>query len=283
MQSDKKGPYVSELVVAFLGDIVGRPGRRVIEQQIGTLIAEHHPQLVIANAENARSGSGLTPAIFQRLRDCGIGAVTLGDHALRDKRIFDLLQDPAAPIARPANLPDKAPGKRLIRLGPVEGSSRPIVILTVLGRIYMPLAADDPFACVDAVIAEQNHSDAIVIVEAHMETTGEKAALAHYLEGRVSAVVGTHTHVPTADARILSGGTAFITDIGMCGPFDSVIGRDTQAVVRHMTTAMHVPYAVAERGAAMCGAIIRIDESTGHAAAIKRIEYRADESRPPFG
>ncbi len=152
----------------------------------------------------------------------------------------------------------------------------------MLGRIYFPLPADDPFACADEILREISPRDSIVIVEAHMEATSEKIALANHVRGRVAAVLGTHTHVPTADARVLPGGTAFITDVGMCGPYDSIIGRDTSAVLRHMTTGLHMPYSVAEGDARMCGAVVRISDETGLAQSIERIEYAADHSRPPF-
>lgn len=269
--------------IAFLGDIVGRPGRRVVEQQLPALVAQHGPDTIIANAENARSGSGLSPSIYEKLREHGIQAVTLGDHALRDSRVIPLLEAPGQPISRPANLSRKAPGKRFIRLPPPPGFSRELLIVTVLGRIYFPLPADDPFACVVDLLEEHRGRGIITIVEAHMEATSEKVALAYYLTGQVAAVLGSHTHVPTADARVLPGGTAFITDVGMCGPYQSVIGRDRHAVIRHMTTAQHVPYPVADdNDARMCGVVVRVDEKSGTAISIERVEYIADSSRPPF-
>lgn len=273
---------MTDLCIAFLGDIVGRPGRRVVEQQLPALLRDHAPNLVIANGENARSGSGLSPSILARLRSAGVHAVTLGDHAFRDHSILPLLEQPDCPVLRPANLPRKSPGKRWIRLAPPTGFTRSVYVVTVLGRIFMPLPANDPFQCVDELIEEIPEPNPIVVVEAHMETTSEKVALATYLKGRVAAVLGSHTHVPTADARVLPGGTAFITDVGMCGPYDSIIGRETDAVLRHMTTALHLPYGVAEHGAMMCGAVVRVSESSGRALSIERIEYRADYASPPF-
>ena len=268
--------------LAFLGDINGAPGRRVVQQQLPRLREEHHPDVVVANAENARAGSGLTPEIFESLRGLGIDAVTLGDHCYRDQRIVKVLETPDAPIARPANLADGAIGRRWSRIPPSKERSRSIFVVTVLGRIWFPLPADDPFAAVDRVLRELPEPDPIVVVEAHMEATSEKTALAHHLDGRVAAVFGTHTHVPTADARILRGGTAFITDVGMCGPYDSIIGRDPRQVLRAMTTGMHVPYEMGEGGEAMCGAVVVIDEGSGKARSIQRVEYRADRSKPPF-
>jgi hypothetical protein len=268
--------------LVFLGDINGAPGRRVVQQQLPRLREEHRPHVVVANAENARAGSGLTPEIYDSLRSLGIDAITLGDHCYRDPRILRVLELPDAPIARPANLAEAAIGRRWTRIPPAAGRTRSIFVVTLLGRIWFPLPADDPFATADRVLRELPEADPIVIVEAHMEATSEKAALAHHLDGRVAAIFGTHTHVPTADARILRRGTAFITDVGMCGPYDSIIGRDPKPVLRHMTTGMHVPYEMGEGGEAMCGALVEIDEQTGRARRIERIEYRADRGQAPF-
>jgi metallophosphoesterase (TIGR00282 family) len=268
--------------IAFLGDINGAPGRQVLSQQMPVLRERWRPDVVIANAENAKAGSGLTPDLYRQFRGLGIDALTLGDHAYRDQTIVPLLEAPDEPIARPANLSRKAPGKRLVRIRAGAGRSRDVWVLTVLGRIFMPLPADDPFAAVDALLAEIPERQPVVIVEAHMEATSEKAALARYLDGRVSAVLGTHTHVPTADARILRGGTAFLTDLGMCGPYDSVIGRDPEFVLKAMTTGVHVPFPMGEGGEAVCGAVIEVDTGSGKALRIERIELLADRGQPPF-
>jgi hypothetical protein len=270
------------VTVAFLGDIFGSPGRQVIQQQLPNLRAEHAPDAVIANAENARSGSGLTPELYRKIRAAGIDAVTLGDHVFRDRSIAEVLQLADEPIARPANLSAKAPGRGVIRIPPAGRRTRELYVITVLGRIFMSLPADDPFSTVDGVLAQLPEASPLVIVEAHMEATSEKAALARHLDGRVALVVGTHTHVPTADARILPAGTGFITDVGMCGPYDSIIGRAPEQVLRHMTTGMHVPYEVGSGGEAMCGVVARIDESSGHALQVTRVQYDADKMKPPF-
>ena len=190
-------------------------------------------------------------------------------------------QQPDEPISRPANLPAAAVGREYIRLTR-DGQAKSVFVITVLGRVFVSMPADDPFAAVDRILARLPEADPIVLVEAHMEATSEKAALAHHLDGRVAAVFGTHTHVPTADARVLTGGTAFMTDVGMCGPYDSVIGRDKAAVVRHMTTGMYVPFGIGTGGEAMCGAVVEINAESGRAQRVERIEYRADHSRSPF-
>jgi metallophosphoesterase (TIGR00282 family) len=271
---------MSVTTVAFLGDIFGTPGRQVVQRELPNMRRDHQPDVVIANAENARSGSGLTPDLYRKIRDYGIDGVTLGDHAFRDREIVSTLQNSAEPISRPANLSAKAPGRGVIRIPPVGNRTRSVFVITVLGRIFMNLPADDPFAAIDRILPTLPEADPLVIVEAHMEATAEKAALANYLDGRVALVVGTHTHVPTADARILPGGTGFITDLGMCGPYGSIIGRDPGSVLQHMTTAVHVPYAVGSGGEAMCGIVARIDESSRRTLSIKRIQYGSAAMEP---
>ncbi|MCP3903823.1 MAG: YmdB family metallophosphoesterase [Planctomycetes bacterium] len=273
---------MGHVTIAFLGDIFAVPGRRVVQQQLPTLRADHEPDLVIANAENACRGLGLSPDLYRKIRGYGIDAITLGDHVFREAKIVEVLETPGEPIARPANLPASAAGREWIRIEPSGDRTRSVFVITVLGRVFVSLPSDSPFTTVDRILAALPEPDPIVIVEAHMEATSEKAALAHHLDGRVAAVLGTHTHVPTADARILPGGTAFITDVGMCGPYDSVIGRDKRAVVKHMSTSMYTPFGIGEGDEALCGALIRVDEATGRAVHIERIEYRADRTQPPF-
>ncbi len=275
---------MNSITIAFLGDIFGAPGRMVVQQQLPVLRAEHHPDVVIANAENARSGSGLSPDLYEKIRGYGVDAITLGDHAFRDGRISSILERPDEPIARPANLSRKAIGRRLTRLPPRGDRTKSLFIMTVLGRVFFPLPADDPFATVDRLLEELPEADhPLVIVEAHMEATSEKAALAHHLDGRVAAVVGSHTHVPTADARILRGGTGFITDIGMCGPYDSIIGRQTKSTLRQMTTGMSGRPEVGSGGEALCGVVIKVDQDTGLTLHIEGVRYAAEPDRPPFG
>lgn len=267
--------------IAFLGDIFGAPGRRVVEQQLPVLREEHAPDLIVANAENASRGSGLSPDLYRRLRGLGIDVITLGDHVFRDHRIGQVMEVDGEPIARPANLPAQATGRRYSRI-PIPGADRDLLVITVLGRVFFPIPADDPFAAVDGVLATLRPPHPVVLVEAHMEATSEKSAMGHHFDGRVAAVFGTHTHVPTADARVLPGGTAFMTDVGMCGPYDSCIGRDKRAVVRHMTTGMYVPFDVADGDAAMCGAMVDVDVERGRAVAVTPIRYEGDYGREPF-
>ena len=268
------------ITLAFLGDINGTPGRKVVGQRLSDLVDDHKPDLIIANGENIRSGSGITPDLYRWCRSQGIDVVTLGDHVFRDQRILPQLEDPEEPIARPANLSDAAAGKRFTRV-PLPGGGD-LWVVTLLGRIFFPLPANDPFECVDGVLAGIPKEGSVILVEAHMEATSEKIAMGHHLDGRVAAVVGTHTHVPTADARVLAGGTAFITDVGMCGPYDSVIGRKKRSVLQHMRTAMHAPFDMADGGEALCGCVIKVRRETGLAISIDRVQYDADYSRAPF-
>jgi len=262
--------------IAFLGDINGAPGRMALAQQMPVLRERFRPDRIVANAENARNGSGLTPELYEQFRALGVDAMTLGDHAFREAKIIPFLDDPSKALSRPANLSSRTPGKRLVRIPADDRCARDVFVFTVLGRIHIgSVQANDPFECADELLAAMPERNPIVLVEAHMEVTSEKAALAHHLDGRVAAVLGTHTHVPTADERILRGGTAFQTDVGMTGPHDSVIGRNTQAVLKHFTTGVHVPFDMGSGGEAVQGALVEIDLGRGRAVSIERINLPA--------
>ncbi len=268
----------------MLGDIVGRPGRQAVAQQVPVIRQRWKPDLILANAENVTNGSGLTPEHYQKLRDGGIDAMTLGDHAYRKVQIVSVLES-KSDIIRPANLPQGAKGKGWMRVPfpPTSAAAgRNLYVITVLGRIFINPPVDDPFAAVEAMLKQVGDADPMVLLEIHAEATSEKQAMGWQFNGRVSAVVGTHTHVPTADARILSHGTAYITDLGMCGPQESILGREIDRVLTHMLTAMPAPFDVAEGDPRVCGAVIDIDEKTGRAIAIERIELKADPHAPPF-
>lgn len=260
--------------IAFFGDCVGAPGRRALQSGIAAARAARTLAAIVVNGENVKNGSGITPELYRSLRQLGADAVTLGDHAFRDNKISAVLGDPLEPILRPANLPAKAPGKRWIRIPASKTLPRDLFVVTVLGRVFMTLQADDPFACIDGVLAALPETNPLVIVEAHMEATSEKAALAHHLDGRVAAVIGTHTHVATADARILPRGTAFITDVGMCGPHASIIGRKVDGVLRAMTTGVHTVFDMGEGDDRACGCLIEIDPASAKAVSIERFEHR---------
>lgn len=290
------------LRIVFLGDIVGGPGCKAISQLVPVIRERWEPDLIIANAENSSNGTGLTPEIYKKLCARGIDAITLGDHVFKKKQIVQTLQSESN-IIRPANLSGGASGKRWMCIRPksAEGqgdadNDRPgVYVLTVLGRIFMNMPANDPFAAVDAILEEIPERNPIVIVEVHAEATSEKIAMGWHLNGRVTAVVGTHTHTPTADARILpaqvdgtgtpsigAGGTAYISDLGMTGPHDSVLGRRADRVVAHMTTNMPFPFDVADGNPRVQGVVIDIDENSRRATAIEPIDLPADVSKPPF-
>ncbi|QDU35605.1 hypothetical protein KS4_36880 [Poriferisphaera corsica] len=286
--------------IIILGDIVGTPGRQAVTQAIPILREQYTPDLLIANAENASNGTGLTPDLYKKLVRAGIDAFTLGDHVYKKNHIIPILQSESN-IIRPANLSHKALGNRFMRLTPGDPSQNlpAIYVFTVLGRIFMSLPASDPFECCDNLIADIKKHDptAIIITEVHAEASSEKVALGWYLNGRVSCVFGTHTHIPTADARILpptlsdgsisdrpspSGGTAYITDLGMCGPTGSVLGRRVDRVLTHMTTNMPAPFDVATISPVTAGILLDINPKTGLATSIQRIELPADTNSPPF-
>ncbi|MGD8454189.1 MAG: TIGR00282 family metallophosphoesterase [Phycisphaerae bacterium] len=252
----------------LIGDIVGRPGKHACSQVIPRLVRDHGVEFVVANAENASDGSGLTPAMFAKLRHYGIDACTMGDHIYRRRDILPLLGSESR-IVRPANYPPEALGRELAIVEARNGHR--VAIISLLGRTYMNVRADCPFHAVDRVLGLVPQNVKTIVVDMHAETTSEKVAMGWYLDGRVSAVFGTHTHVQTADERVLPKGTAYITDVGMTGPYDSVLGRDKQAVVRSLVTNMPHPYHVATADARLCGVMVDVEPDTGRATHIERV------------
>jgi 2',3'-cyclic-nucleotide 2'-phosphodiesterase len=269
------------LRVVMLGDIVGQPGRLAVAQLVPAIRHRWQPDLIIANAENSAGGSGLTPEQYTKLSDAGIDAFTLGDHVYKRAQIVRTLETQAN-IIRPANLPAGAKGRRWMQLTVPRLPGVSLFVTTVLGRIFINLPANDPFATIDSVLAELPAVDPLVLVEVHAEATSEKQAMGWYLDGRVAAVVGTHTHVATADARILPHGTGYITDLGMTGPQESVLGRRIDRVLAHMTTSMPAPFDVAEGDPRVCGVFLEIDPTSRRTTHIERIELKADTGAPPF-
>ncbi len=287
-----------ELRIAFLGDVVGAAGRRAMAHAWPKLRDLHNVHALVVNGENARNGSGCSPDNYKELRRSGADAVTLGDHVFKDRAILEMLEDPRQPIARPANLSSGAPGKRIIEVElpekvagfGVPGTPPKLYVLTVLGRLYMPLMANSPFECVDREmeLLGAEHPDAMVLVEIHAEATSEKQAMAwHCLENwsgregkdgpRVVAVVGTHTHCQTNDARLLEHSVAAITDLGMCGPHRSVIGRDVRATLSNMARQMPASLDVADGDNRACGVIVRIDAEHRRAMGIEVVNISVPE------
>jgi metallophosphoesterase (TIGR00282 family) len=263
------------LRILALGDIVGRPGRQVVQQKLPGVIRDRKIDLVIANGENIAGGSGITQNLFNKLRSYGVDVVTLGDHIYKRLDIVPTLVA-SERIIRPANLSSAAAGRQFTVVNTNAGI--PVAVFSLLGRIFMNLPADDPFAAADRVLDQLPGSVRVCVCDIHAETTSEKGAMAHWLDGRVSLVFGTHTHIPTADARIFPGGSAFITDLGMCGPYDSVLGRRKERVVKFMTTNMPVPFDVATADVRMCGVIAEIDPETGRALSIERLEVKGENA-----
>jgi metallophosphoesterase (TIGR00282 family) len=252
--------------ILFIGDIVGPPGVRLVRQGLPGLRAREGIDLVIANAENAAGGSGLTPNLYRKLRVAGVDLFTLGDHIYKKADIIPTLRAEER-ICKPANFPPEAPGREWAEVRTADGT--PVAAFCVLGRTYMR-AVDCPFHAADRVLKAIPPDVRVVIVDAHAEATADKYLLAHHLKGRVTAVLGTHTHVPTADEQILPGGTAFICDVGMTGPYDSILGRRIDRVLPTAISFIPTPFDVAEGDPRLGGAIVDVD-ADGRATAIRRV------------
>ncbi len=254
--------------ILFLGDIVGRPGRRFVTERLAGLRRELSADLVIANGENAAGGAGITAKIAEELLAAGVDAITLGDHVW-DQKNFENEIVALERVCRPANLPRHNPGQAHLI---VEAKGFRLGIFTVLGRNYLALKSACPFQIAEETLAELSGQCDAVFVEAHMEATSEKIALGWYLDGRVAAVVGTHTHVPTADGRVLPGGTAYLTDAGMCGPYESVLGRDRTEVIATFLDGMKRRFPVAEADVRISGCLISVNAASGLAEYLERVE-----------
>jgi metallophosphoesterase (TIGR00282 family) len=258
------------LKLLFIGDIVGRPGRDFVNEKLRRIRNEHSLDFVIANAENAAAGSGITGAIARSLLDAGIDAITLGDHVW-DQRGWESEITQIEHVCRPANLPTSNPGwDHLI----IEARGFRVAVFTVLGRQFMGLKSDCPFLCADRMIEQLRAQADAIIVEIHAEATSEKQALGWYLDGRVTAVLGTHTHVPTADACILPKGTAFMCDVGMTGPYHGVLGRQIEPVVSKFVDGMPRRFDVATGDVRLSGALIEIGASMASAQKIDLLTVR---------
>ncbi|HEV3220059.1 MAG TPA: TIGR00282 family metallophosphoesterase [Candidatus Acidoferrales bacterium] len=257
--------------ILFIGDIVGSPGRELVIQNLARIRSEARADLVIANGENSAAGFGITPKIADELFAAGIDVITGGNHSWDRKEIMDYI--PHEPrLLRPANFPPGAPGRGLY-LGASHTGER-YAVLNLEGRVFM-VALDCPFRTADQELARVPPDVKIIFVDMHAEATSEKQAMGWYLDGRVSAVVGTHTHVATADERVLPNGTAFITDVGMTGPHDSVIGMDRGAMVKRFLDALPAKFEVAAGDSRLNGVVVDVDEATGRARTISRVRFPA--------
>jgi len=255
--------------ILFIGDIVGQPARNTLKRCIPELKYDYKFDICIANAENAAGGSGISPKVADELFSFGIDILTSGDHIWRNKEIFSIINRNDR-ILRPANYPDSSPGHGCCVINTNKGIT--VGVINLLGRVFMnPI--DSPFVTVINEIEKIKNKTKIIIVDFHAEATSEKIAMGWYLDGKVSAVLGTHTHVPTADNKILPNGTAYITDVGMVGAKNSVLGRDIEPVVRHFVNSLPQRFTVADGDISVQGVIIEIDETTGFATRIERIDY----------
>jgi metallophosphoesterase (TIGR00282 family) len=259
--------------VLFIGDIVGKPGERIVTRAVPLLRKREQLDLVIANAENAADGSGLAPSIYRKLIAAGVDAITLGDHIYRRSEIIPILEA-AENIVKPANFPPDAPGRTWCLVRAADGTV--VAVFSLLGRVFMR-PVDCPWQAADRVLAQIPPEVKVRIVDMHAEATSDKQLMGRYLDGRVSAVLGTHTHVVTADEQIFPGGTAFQCDVGMTGPHLSILGRRIDPVLMTTLTFQPTHFEVADDDVRLCGTIVAIDPASGRATAIRRLVVTAAE------
>ncbi|MCC6489178.1 MAG: TIGR00282 family metallophosphoesterase [Candidatus Hydrogenedentes bacterium] len=258
--------------ILFIGDIVGSIGRTCVKRLLPGLCEARRIDMVLANGENAAGGLGATPAILQDLLSIGIHGITMGNHTWRKRELVEGI-DSLGPLVRPANYPDGVPGKGSVIVKLPDG--RRAGLVNVLGRVYME-PYGNPFEAALREVERLRKEVALVVVDFHAEATAEKVAMGWSLDGRCTAVVGTHTHVQTADERVLPQGTAYITDLGMTGPFDSVIGLDRTLSIQRFLTGLPVAHTVATERPGLCGAIVEADDASGRAVSIERVVQMLD-------
>ena len=252
------------LNILVVGDIVGKAGRKALAYLLPEIKQSHSVNLVIANGENAAGGKGLTPNTADELFDAGVEIITSGNHIWQHREVYPLL-DSEAPILRPLNYPQGVPGRGILTR---DG----VAVINLIGRTFMPGALDCPFRAADQALTDLRDCR-VIIVDVHAETTSEKAALAWYLDGRVSAVIGSHTHIPTADARLLPRGTAFVTDVGMVGPRDSILGVEAGPVIDAFLSQLPTRFNTVDRGPVVFNSVlVQVDDQSGRATAIQRID-----------
>ena len=262
---------------AFLvGDVVGRPGRNVLVRHLAAFKTENHIDFCVVNGENASGGAGMTAEAAKALLDAGVDVLTSGDHVWKKKDIIPFMESDDR-LLRPANLSPLAVG-RGYGCYDIAGGHR-IGVINLIGRAFMMSFADCPFRAATEIVTRLRRQTPILLVDLHAEATSEKIAMGWHLDGKVSAIVGTHTHVQTADERVLPNGTAYLTDLGMTGPHDSVIGRRTDRVLKYLTTQMPTHFDVGRENVKMCGAIVTIDAATGSAIDITRIQFQDSPER----
>jgi metallophosphoesterase (TIGR00282 family) len=260
--------------ILFIGDIFGHAGRRVVKDALPLLRQEFRPDLVLANAENAAAGFGITPPLVEELLDLDVAVLTSGNHIWDKKEIYSYLREHTdGRLLRPANYPQEAPGHGLYVGKTPAGIG--YAVINLQGRVFMP-AIDCPFRKADALLESLPPEVKIRIVDMHAEATSEKQAMGWYLDGRVTAVLGTHTHIPTADETVLPEGTAYITDLGMTGPYESIIGMERQAVIQKFLDQLPTRFEVAKGDVRLSAALLEADPQTGRALTISRIIRKAE-------
>jgi 2',3'-cyclic-nucleotide 2'-phosphodiesterase len=258
--------------ILFIGDVVSSPGRDMVGQYLPQLKSKFHPNITIINGENAAGGKGITEKIYRQFLEWGAQAVTLGNHAWHNKDVFDFI-DHAKYLVRPANFPEGNPGQGIVF---IKVNNIEVAIINLQGRTFLP-AIDCPFRKADELVETARKRTPFIFVDFHAEATSEKQAMGWYLNGRVSAVVGTHTHVQTADERILSKGTAYITDVGMTGPYDGILGVEKEGVLKKFMTELPVRFEVVKEGRNQLNAVlIDLDSKSGHATKLNRIIINDD-------
>jgi metallophosphoesterase (TIGR00282 family) len=253
--------------ILLIGDIVGKPGRQIVVRALNGLIKQERLDLVIANAENSAGGSGCTPEIYRELTAAGVDCITLGDHIYRRCEINPILQSQTN-IVKPANFPPEAPGREFALVTARNGVQ--VAVISLLGRVFLR-PVDCPWAAADRVLAALPKDLRVIVVDFHAEATSDKQLMGRALDGKVSAVLGTHTHVPTADEEIFPGGTAFQCDVGMTGPYQSILGRRIDRVLQTTRTFLPTAFDVAHGDVRLCGSIVDVDPKTGKSQAITRL------------
>ena len=262
--------------VLFIGDVMGSPGRRAIVNLLGALRSDLDIHFAVVNGENAAGGLGITPSAAREIFDAGADVITLGNHAFTQRKVHDYLNDEPR-IIRPANFPPGAPGRGWGVYKASTGQS--VGVVNLIGRVFMQ-AVDCPFRAADAVLDDFHDQPDVVVVDMHAEATSEKIAMCWHLNGRAAAVIGTHTHVQTSDERVTQDGTACITDAGMTGVHDSVLGLDKDSVLNRFTTQMHTKFQLARGEALLQGVVVDCDPASGRASAIRRISVSESDEAP---
>ncbi|MGF1677659.1 MAG: TIGR00282 family metallophosphoesterase [Candidatus Methylacidiphilales bacterium] len=261
----------------FLGDVVGEPGRKAVKASVPVLMERYAPDFVVVNGENAAGGSGITPRLVYELLRCRVDVITLGDHCWDQHEIYPFFQlEPR--LIRPMNFPSTCPGPGY---AVVEGNGKKLAVINALGQTFMGPSVENPFLVLDPLVASLREQTPFILVDFHAEATSEKIAMGRHLDGRVSCVVGTHTHVQTADSSILPGGTAYLTDAGFCGAHDSVIGRDVAAILERNRTQMPVRMKLATGGVQADGIFVELDDASGLALRIERIQEAVADTFNP--